>query len=196
MNLNQTTRRTITRKKRTIKKEYVKSWSEEIYDRFLKEGAILFKYMVDNFEDMIDGEIIKHFTITDIRRKDFDDVIDNIISNYNYNIQNELIHWIRTEYYNGEFCSETNWKPFRDWDMMTSMCLGYKKMFNYKQYYFQVVIDMYCGDCIYCKNEESRIHFELNLYGWKDELYDNLQPDNIVVIPQDNSMPNVYWNTK
>jgi hypothetical protein len=78
------------------------------------------------------------------------------------------------------------------------MVLGYRKMFQYKQYYFQLAIDARCGICIncnYCKKEEYNKHFILALYGWKDDDHDKLQPDDAIVIPNDNIMPDYYWNS-
>ncbi len=172
------------------------------WERFLKEGDILFNYMINNFEDMFDGDTIKHFDI----RYGVYEVIDFIkemaqIDKIKWcnEIQNELIKWIRNEYNNNRLLNKNNWKPCRDVYHIVNMYLGYNKLFQYKQYYFQLAVDSDLLDCMedckYCNNNESTIHFELALYGWKDYNSSILQPDNIIIL-SDNMMPYEYWKQK
>jgi hypothetical protein len=183
----------------------VKSWADETYECYLPQGATLYKYMVDNFESMFDGGTVKHFCITEKHRRDYEDVIGELMYTHNEDIQKQLVHWIHNEYLIGNLTVENNWKPFCELEYETTYFMGYRKMFKYKQYYFQLALISYCDkydycdnlrNCIYCTQETNRNHFELNLYGWVDETNNKLQPDNWVVIPENNMMPRPYWNSK
>lgn len=171
---------------------------EDSWNEFIKEGELLFDYMVHNFESFFDREsIIKHFNIRDALYYYTDS--EELLAIHGNDIQKELIPWIRKELENKELFKKENWKPFRDQGILTDRYLGYKKMFQYKEYYLQLSIDDYCdlsNNCIYCKHEKKSIHFELALWGWKDEEHEKLQPDNDVIILSDNIMPNYYWDRK
>jgi hypothetical protein len=187
------------------------------WDRFINEGDILFNYMIHNFDKMFDGKlIIKHF---DIESGFFGlfDYIDDIKEQYNDNIQQELIHWIQKEFNNKELFQETNWRPFRDQDILTCMFLGYRRMFQYKHYIFQLILNSSCENCDvcnYCKNNEDctlsepsserempsgersspeGTHFGLSFYGWKDKDYMKLQPYNNMSLSDDNVIPEQFW---
>lgn len=171
------------------------------WERFLIRGDILFDYMIHNFDKFFDGDVIKHFhigygTYTMVPYG------DDLYEMYGSDIQKELVPWIRNEFESTQLFEKTNWKPFRDQECLTQMYLGYKKMFRYKQYYFQLAIDKHCFDCTYCEDAmrnnnieslEDMKHIELKLYGWTSDTSEKLQPDDIVVIPPDNIMPNTYW---
>jgi hypothetical protein len=78
------------------------------------------------------------------------------------------------------------------------MYLGYRTLFQYRHYYFQLVIsadrDGDIDDCIYCKNNESLIHFDLALYGWKENGKEKIQPDNVMNC--EIMINNTQWNKK
>jgi hypothetical protein len=166
------------------------------WDKFLIEGHTLFTYMIQNFGTMFDGDTkIKHF---DIESGVFGicDYIDDIKETYSDDIQIELIQWIQREMEETTLCQSSNWRPFRDQDLFLYMFLGYKKMFRYKHYYFQLILLScceQCDTCEYCKQEDNRIHFAVALYGWKDETKDSLQPYNIFTILHDDLMPDSFW---
>jgi hypothetical protein len=84
------------------------------------------------------------------------------------------------------------------------MYFAYRKLFQYKHYYFQVAMETFCeiDECKYCRHtkdvyfeecEENSQHFILALYGWKIETSDKLQPYNKILIPDDNIMPYDDW---
>jgi hypothetical protein len=166
------------------------------WDRFVKEGDILFNYMIQNFEKMFDGHsIIKHFDIESGFIGLFD-YIDDIKEKYNDNLQYELIQWIQNEFHNNELFKETNWRPFRDQDILTCMFLGYRRMFQYKHYIFQLIINSSCENCDvceYCKHKENRIHFSLSFYGWKEKDCITLHPYNRLSLSDDNVLPEQFW---
>lgn len=51
------------------------------------------------------------------------------------------------------------------------MYLGYNKLFQYKQYYFQLALESgcVCDDCIPINKCGHPPCFELALYGWKED---------------------------
>jgi hypothetical protein len=158
-----------------------------LWEEFLEEGKELFNYMTQNFDTMIDNnEIIKHFNIT-YGICDLKDHAKELNKNCGEEIQKELICWIKKELKEGRLFDNNNWKPFRDDIYIEYMHLGYKNIFEYKNYYLQPALDDWCGICKYCTadNDDNRIHFELALYGWKD--------DGRFKILQDNTLPEIFW---
>ena len=166
------------------------------WDEFLKEGEILYNYMINNFENMFDKSIIKHF-----------DIIDEYYGNINYgekvyniyaeDIQKELIHWIKKEKQSGKLFDSTFWKPIRDYNLV-DMYYGYKKLFQFEHYYFQLAMESYCEliDCKYCNDKDDITpHFCLSIYGWKEDNYNKLKPWN-VNIPVNNIVSDIYWNSE
>ncbi len=164
------------------------------WDDFLEEGQILYNYMTNNFENMFDGNQIKHF-----------DIIDEYYGNINYgekiyneyadDIQKEIIPWIKNEKQLGKLFDCTLWKPFRDYNLV-DMYYGYKYLFQFKQYYFQLAMETYCEilECDYCK-DEGNPHFCLSLYGWKENNYNKLKPWNLS-IPINNIVSDTRWNSE
>jgi hypothetical protein len=174
------------------------------WDEFLEEGEQLHNYMINNFDNMFDENKIKHFSIRD----DYYANINygkNIMIEYNKDIQIELIPWIRKEFKEGRLFNKEFWKPFRDYNLV-DMFYGYKYLFQYKHYYFQLAMETYCElyydepyPCKYCDNlneDDISPHFCLELYGWIDNKYDKLQPWNRILIPENNIIPETYWNIK
>ncbi len=168
------------------------------WDKFLLEGDILFKYMLRDFKSMINGHVIKDFEIEDsINRISIDIDVNNEF--YKNDIQTLLISWIQKEYESGRFFEKKLWRPVRDWQCLSFYGLGYKILFQYKNYYFQLCIDSYEFIKQYefdnkGINETNSVYFSLAFFGWKNEESDRLQPGNKYCIPPDNAMPDVFWN--
>lgn len=171
------------------------------WNDFLIEGDELYSLMTNNFDSFIDGNTIKHFCIIDgiyKRIKDTDEMT-NEISN---DIEKELLPWIKKELEEGRLFDKTIWRPFYNICAITRMYYGYKYLFNYKEYIFQLAIEKYCelDECTYCNtNNTTSIcclnsqHFCLALYGWKEEGSNMLQPYKNSMIPEDNIMPEQHW---
>jgi hypothetical protein len=161
------------------------------WNNFIVRGEFLFNQMVNSFNYMIQNNTINNFIIIDIRKR----FSLEFINKFNQKeIQKELISWIKTEYIEDRLFQKNNWKPFRDLCDLCSAVLGYNKMFHYKNYYFQLIVDSE-----YYKNtldDDNFVFFGLAIYGWKDDNLDMLQPDNKVIIPSDNIMPKWYWDIK
>jgi len=164
------------------------------WDACIAEGNKSFTYMINNLDDMFDKDSIKHF---DIRYATSDCIIyyNNIRDKYLNTIQHTLIQWIYNEHTCGRLYEQTNWKPFRDVNDYTEMYLGYKKLFLYKEYYFQLAIEYRCecDECIYCITEKNRIHFELGLYGWRNNCNNLLDPDKRYSIELDDIICRKFW---
>jgi hypothetical protein len=170
------------------------------WDEFLDEGDELHKYMTDNFISMFDGDTkIKHFYIKNEFLQDIG--AEKVNEEHGEEIQKELIVWIKNELEEETIFEKENWKPFRDRYTLTDMYLGFKKMFVFKDHYFQLILENYCqtNTCTYCKSEEDQENstfFALSYYGWTDDKIITLQPYNDVVVMQDNILPYLYWSRK
>lgn len=199
--------RTIPSKGRDTSADVIvrRSYFDEMWDKFIIKGDQLYNHMISNYELMFDTNFnLRHFGITYGSNWGLIDHVNTINKLYNADIQINLIKWVQNEYNENRLFTEKYWKPFRDSYTMNDMHLGYKIMFVYKNYYFQLIIESICntiGECIYCNNYSDNnksefINFSLALYGWKDDMTDKLQPDNEVSILSDNIMPDYYWNQR
>jgi hypothetical protein len=175
-------------------KELPWHWKE-----FLKEGDMLFEYMTTNFESMFDGDKIKHFNIVDGISGSGNAAIDvdQYMKAHIDDIQKELVVWIKKEYEEGRLFQKELWKPFRDCYVMTSMFLGYKRMFRYRNSYTQISLISSCefyGDCEHCIKDYDTRSFSLLVYGWNDEFCTTLRPYD-VPIPDSETMimPECIW---
>jgi hypothetical protein len=150
----------------------------DTWKRFVEKGDILYNYMILNFNFMVREESIQHFDIVYGRYNVMDDT-DEIKDKYISEIQKELIPWIHSQ--GKDLFDYNNWIPFREEYAMTQMYLGYRKMFIYKEYVFQLSL------ISRCKN----IHFVASYYGKKEGNI--IQPDEIFTLSEDNIMPDKYW---
>ena len=176
-----------------------RSWLETSWDRFIVEGDVLFTYMTTNFESMVDVSMVPHFLIlSGIHTSESDS--DEIMEIYGEDIQKELVLWIKDEAKNTQLFIDKNWKPFRNPKTFTSMNLGYNKLFQYKQYFFQlgIINDICDTNCCMIDNiNKSIIHFVLMYYGWKEnENAKTLSPYNHIEILPGNFLSEKYWNIK
>jgi hypothetical protein len=165
------------------------------WNRFVEEGKELFDYLIHNYKIMIDGNTIKHFNIREGMCW-LNEYVREINIIHKNDIQYHLIPWITKEIESGNIFKHEHWKPFPDDYAVTDMFFGYKKLFKYNQYWFQLALEWGCqnDNCMYCKNGDYYPNFCLAFYGWKDELYKNLQPHNVFAVSEDAIMPESYWN--
>jgi hypothetical protein len=171
---------------------------------FVEEGEKLYNYLINNYNKMLDKDNIPHFYIRNWYY--YIEDIDNIYESYGEDIEKELLTWIQNEYKENRLFNRELWKPFRGNHTSYEMFNGYRKLFQYKHYYFQLGIEPRCENdddkCIYCidYSNRSRVqiipHFYLALYGWKKDNSDMLQPYEKVKIPLDNIMPERDWKLK
>jgi hypothetical protein len=179
-------------------------WEDEksVWERMIDKGEILYKYMINNFETLFDGTSkIKHFH-NKFWMNGYTEYPDHIEATTDDKLQSELISWIRNEHKSGDLFIYENWKPFRDPYAAVPMYMGYKKWFEYKDHYLHlgIAVDCYnhdfCDDCENNTYPDPPIHFEVIMYGWKEEGKVKLQPFENVTIPTDNLMPQWYWEMK
>jgi hypothetical protein len=168
---------------------------KHLWDRFLIEGDILYEYMTNNFENMFDENTIKHFCIINGIYRNIKDT-DKMTEEYGVEIEKELIPWIREELKEGRLFNKELWKPFRNQCQLLDMYYGYKILFNFKEYYFQLAIEDYCDFDENNKRIDDRACFLLALYGWKNSNSNMLEPYNDSIIPEDNIMPEKHWSYK
>ena len=79
------------------------------------------------------------------------------------------------------------------------MYYGYRYLFQYKNYYFQLVMESCCitDNCKYCNEEnedENSSHFKLDPFAFIDPISNKLKPYNDVILVN-NMMPEIQWNT-
>jgi hypothetical protein len=172
------------------------SWELDIFG---KDGEALFDYMIRNFYTMFDGDNkIKHFDVYS-GVYDLRSYVLDIKTNYMDDLQQDLIPWIKQEFENKELFQPTNWRPFCDPFILTSKFLGYRKMFQYKHYIFQLSLLDWCHDsysCNDCKDDDMYndcIHFYLAFYGWKDGIHEKLQPYNYIILSDNDKLPEQFW---
>jgi len=157
-------------------------------------GDQLFDYLYHNFHSLFDDQHnIKHFdihpaSVTMMR------YCDSICEQYVPKVHDAIIPWIREEYSSGRLTNKNLWKPFRIPYLYTSMYYGYRKLFMFDKYYFQLTL-VSDGDTV-DGTDTQWICFEVALYGWKDEGVDTLQPLNKVSVLEDMMMPEYDWIRK
>jgi hypothetical protein len=165
-------------------KEKEKEPQDEWKQHFL-EGEKLFNEMFHNFDKLFENGKLKGFDIIDGFWQ-YSMNIEHFMDNYGEDIQKELIPWIYKEKEN--LLNKELWKWFYYQTSITDMYLAYKRLFQYKQYYFKLGLEYHFNE-IY---KEYCIHFVLVVYGWiensKNKPYEHL------IIPNDNIIPDKYWN--
>lgn len=154
------------------------------------EWCTVFQHVVDYFDEMFDGDEIKHFYIwyaTWWMHSYYENVAEEC-----RDIQKELVIWIRKEKEEGRLTKSPLWMPDNDGDSSTYDLLSYKKMFLYQNYYFKLIIEPICGECTHCQRGDNPIHFILALYGWKDKMSDYIQPYNKNTIGTDMILSTIF----
>ncbi len=194
-------KRTTQRKAKIIIEDKERIDKDSTWIGFEVEGDILYNYMINNLDEMFkDESTIKHFDILDGYYPNICDTY-NIRIQYGTDIQRELIQWIKEELKENRLFDKMLWKPFRDQHTFSDMYLGYRKLFWYKHYIFQLSILSTCSldTCEYCDFStnmycfDNSKHFMLALYGWEKDGTIKLQPYEQVVIPKDNMMIEKHW---
>ena len=172
--------------------------SKEDWEKFNIQAKEYFNYLINNFITMIDGNKVKHMDIIQ-GSYGLHTYAESIKKKYYYSIQKKLVFWLKEESTNNNLFQPMNWRPFREPVLINKMFYGYYKLFVYKKYYFQVIIDdnLDCNDkCEFCKSNDINTHFSLALYGWKEDDEYILHPENVLEIFSDNLLPKYYWKER
>ncbi len=169
-----------------------------LWEKCLQKYPIYFDGMTKNVETMLTRPFMdNYFIIHDSFFNDLDDV-DDLKPKYYDTIIKKLIHWIKHEM-KEYFFEKENWKPFENYCSSRDMVIGYRKLFRYKKYYFQLAIDNLCCenffDCTQCQDMQYHSHFVLLYRGWMDKKHKKLQPKdyNYHVLLPDNTIPDKWW---
>ena len=164
----------------------------------------LFDSLINKYENKFDGEEkIKHFDVIFTNYtcgrgcEDFEELKEK----YSNKLQPELIPWIKNELQKNELFKIENWKPYRHPINECDVYIGYRKLFQYKHYVFQLILTYDCyvpyvSPCIYCEKDDNIGHFDLVLHGWKDKNYEKLQPEDMITVLDDNILPESFWSEK
>ena len=164
------------------------------WETCVKQGDESFDYMVNHFHSMFEGEG-EEKRIKDISMGHTDSYtmgyFNKIFDDYGEEIEKRLVPWIYQEFESKRLLERSKWRPCRDSDHYTHIFMGYRKLFLYKQYYFQLTISPNAHNIT-----SDGIYFEIQLYGWKEENDDKLYPAKHVIIPLDDMMPDYDWIIK
>ena len=122
------------------------------WDRFVEHGQYLFKRTTREYDTMLEGDsIVKHigFRVSGYEHIDRK-ILDTIVRENGEPIQRELVPWIRAQHKGHMLFSPINWKPVNDMYVFIDMYMGYRKVFRYQQYYFQLSLSegCHCADCL------------------------------------------------
>jgi hypothetical protein len=168
------------------------------WDRFLLEGKEIFNFMIQNYDQLVSNEQkLRHFFIRGDGWPSFKELNDPT-KPFFYDVQVELIKWIRKEHSEMRLFDANLWKPFRDFYELDEMWFGYKKMFNYEGMYYQFAMQKGCENydtCLECAidgNDEDYYHFELVRFEWLDPNTPHYDPFIIISLP-DEFMPEHKW---
>lgn len=175
-----------------------KGFFEIIYELFSAEGDSMFPYMVEHFDSLFKNDSkMRHFSIRYEENSYLSDEIDLLNATCLEELHDHILPWITLEKTEGRLFDKQYWRPIRDNYHSSLFYMGYKKMVQYKHYFFQLSITKDCDydDCKDCMNKDNDwfIHFELVLFGWKDEQHICLQPNNRIQIGSDDMLPERFW---
>ena len=174
------------------------------WEPIVEEADELFEYLLHNYDNMLDGEDkVKHFDVL-YGRNLYMDAASEIRETYHYEIQRELVPWIKNEFQTGELFKMENWRLYRDRWAMSTMYLGYRKLIIFKQFLLQLTMSFYCDNdvykCDYCeKKDYCGNAFSVALYGWTD--INKVEPCNqecayICNDPNDLMIPESHWTER
>ena len=160
------------------------------WGEFLEEGDELFEHMTKNFESMLSGDTIKHLNMFIGTGFTEYECYEKIMLEIDL-IEKTLITWINQEHIAGRLFNKDLWKPFRDLQYLHDMHLGYKKMFKYGQYIFQLGLQRDCyAECKLCMGYIHNVHFCLALYSGSEEDSSHLK------IWEDDMLHGRFWKCR
>ena len=66
---------------------------------------------------------------------------ETIHEQYGNDIHHAIVPWIHEEYTSGRLMNKENWKPFHDPDNYNDIYYGYRILFPFNKYLFQLALD-------------------------------------------------------
>jgi hypothetical protein len=167
--------------------------SVSLWTKHIKPSDYLFHYLHEHYHDLFDEENrIKHFDMRPASASMLGHY-ETIQELYGNDIHNAIVPWIHNEYLSGRLMNKDNWKPFHDPDCYSAIYNGYRILFSFNNYLFQLAMDN-DGDCI--NNEFTYwTSFQVALYGWKQEDVDEIVRPSIGVVDvsDDMTIPQHDW---
>ena len=137
-------------------------------------GDGLYDYMIHHFEEMMDEEnkVIYNFNVwyTTI---DMMYEHDQISKQYGVEIEQMLIPWLHEEYQSGRLFEQDHWKAFRDAYDFNEIYMGYRYLFLFHEYVFQLHLSPNVGECTECDNHSQHAYFQVGLYVRKQDRKDS-----------------------
>lgn len=137
----------------------------------LRFGEELYEYMIHHYQEMIDTEVkqIRNFTIWYTTIDMMYEYIP-ITTLYEQEMERLLIPWLEEEYQSGRLFERSHWKAFRDAYDFNDIHMGYRYLFVFHEYVFQLHL---CLDghsiCTDCSTHSNQASFHLGLYLSRDE---------------------------
>ena len=148
-------------------------------DQLIRDAEELYDYLLNRIDTMFYPDKTLIFVNLSGFTYDINEHINDISQKHAEEIRVAFGKWLQYEIQSNTLFDRENWQIFRKLDLITYMYIGYRKLFVYQHYYFQVSYDFY--------------FFGLVLYGWKEDNKEKLQPDDRVSVPIDQYMPDYDW---
>ena len=167
--------------------------SVSLWTKHIKPSDYLFNYLYHHYHDLFDEEnCIKHFDMRPATASMMGHY-ETIHEQYGKDVHDAIVPWIHAEHRSGRLMNKENWKPFHEPDCYTSIYCGYRILFPFNKYLFQLALEG-GGDCIGDKFTYW-IAFQVALYGWKqDDLDEIIRPSHGVMdVSDDMTIPLHDW---
>ena len=148
------------------------------WDDILQEGEECFDYLVHSMDRMIDT--ILHLQIDGMYRCGGQHIHSFKMIPIE-EVQAALCAWIYEEHATGRLFTRELWRSFRDPDMPEYNQLGYRKLFQFQNYYLQLGI----------KNCVEDYHFLLRMYGKEENRIISPYDDPLL---EDAMLPQRRWD--
>jgi hypothetical protein len=164
------------------------------WDELLKEGDQLFDYLCRHFYNLFDHNnnilFFDMWPATNIMHGYY----EKINKEYGKSIHDTIVPWIHEEYKSGRLTNKEHWKPFRIPYQYTLMVYGYRKLFMFDKYYFQLILsnDRDMIDEVFT----HYVCFQVALYGWKSDGSEALDRSTHVPVSDDMLMPEKDWKRR
>lgn len=167
------------------------------WEKCIEKGKKLHQCMIDTFDDSFDddGKIVEFniyyvYASTDLEAQHL------VEDGFKDEIHEKLLPWLHEERRSGRLFQQKDWKPFRDPYDIVDIFYGYRKLFVFDKYYFQLEVDDW-GIHQEDGSIKKTVTFHLRVYGWKEKDTSYVQHYGHVLINEDTMrMPSHDWYVK